>query len=110
MNAAPPSHNDTPWPFAHGEMAQRVRDHDWSATALGSMEGWPLQLRMAVGLMLASRQPVYIAWGPQHVSLYNDGYIPVLGDKHPCALGQPYALVWPEVWEEYRPLLEATLR
>jgi PAS domain S-box-containing protein len=91
-------------------MAQRLSRHDWAATPLGAIELWPTRLRMAVELMLASRQPSYIAWGPQHALLYNDGYIPCLGSKHPVALGQPYARVWPEIWEEYRPIAEATLR
>ncbi|WP_169805863.1 PAS domain-containing protein [Azohydromonas lata] len=83
--------------------------HDWAATPLGAIATWPVQLRMVVSLMLASQQPIYVTWGPQHISLYNDGYIAFLGNKHPDALGRPYALVWPEIWEEYRPMLEATL-
>ncbi len=91
-------------------MAQRVSRHDWAATALGAIDTWSTRLRMAVELMLASQQPVYIVWGPQHLSLYNDGYIPFLAGKHPAALGQPCSTVWPEIWEAYRPLAEATLR
>jgi PAS domain S-box len=102
--------NSGGWPFADGEMAQHLSRHDWTATPLGAIELWPTPLRMAVELMLASRQPSYIAWGPQHTLLYNDGYLPCLGSKHPAALGQPYARVWPEIWEEYRPIAEATLR
>ncbi len=98
------------WPFVHSEMAQRLSCHDWAATPLGAIELWPTRLRMAVELMLASRQPSYIAWGPQYTLLYNDSFLPCLGSRHPAALGQPYARVWPEIWEEYRPIAEATLR
>ena len=32
--------------------------------------------------------------------IYNDGYGPILGDKHPRALGLPFREVWPEVQNE----------
>lgn len=95
------------WPHASGEMAERIRAHEWAATPLGPIHAWPVSLKTAVDLMLASAQPVYIAWGRELVSLYNDGYISIAGDKHPHALSQPYALMWPEVLEEYRPVIEA---
>jgi PAS domain S-box-containing protein len=109
MDMASPHDKEAAWPFARGEMARRVSRHDWASTPLGAVDSWPTRLRMAVELMLASRQPVYIAWGPHYTSLYNDGYIPFLGSKHPGALGRPYAAVWPEIWEEHRPIAEATM-
>ena len=38
-----------------------------------------------------------VRWGPDFVMIYNDGYRPILGDKHPWALGLPFREVWPEV-------------
>jgi PAS domain S-box-containing protein len=90
-------------------MGARIRAHDWAATPLGPIETWPPSLRTAVDLLLAARQPVYVAWGPDLTSLYNDSYIPILGAKHPGGLGQPYADLFAEIWDEYRPLMEATL-
>jgi signal transduction histidine kinase len=95
--------------IASGEMAERIREHHWAATPLGPIARWPQSLRTVVELMLAARHPVYIAWGPENTSLYNDGYIPILGAKHPRALGVPYAAAWAEIWEEYRPLIHATM-
>ena len=60
--------------------------------------------------MLASPQPVYIAWGPELISLYNDGYIPIAGDKHPGSLGQPYRVMWAEIWDEIRPVIVGVTR
>lgn len=96
------------WPCGGGEMGERIRTFDWSATTLGPIDTWPPTLRAAVELMLGARQPAYIAWGPDHTSLHNDAYIPILGAKHP-ALGQPYAELWKEIWDEYRPYVEATM-
>jgi PAS domain-containing protein len=62
-----------------------------------------------VELMLAAEQPVYVAWGPSLISLHNDGYIPILGTKHPGALGKLYVELWAEIWDEYRPIVEATM-
>ena len=90
-------------------MAGRLRAHDWASTSLGPIEGWPQSLRTMVNLMLATAQPASIAWGPELVSLFNDSYIPILGTKHPSALGKPYAELWPEVWDEYRPIVTATM-
>jgi len=95
--------------LATGEMARRIRAHDWAHTPLGPFEGWSERLKAAVDLMLAAPQPVYVAWGPESVSLYNDAYIPILGAKHQDALGRPYRNLWPEIWDEYRPLIEATM-
>jgi len=90
-------------------MAERIRAFDWSGTPLGPLDGWPQSLRTAVDLMLAARQPVYVAWGVEVTSLYNDGYIPILGTKHPDALAKSYRELWAEIWDEYRPVVEATM-
>ena len=74
---------------AQSEMAQRVRDFDWSATPLGPIESWPQSLLIAVSICLNSRFPMFVWWGPKLINIYNDGYIPMLGARHPRALGHP---------------------
>ncbi len=71
-----------------GVMGRLIRQKDWSATPLGPLQAWPQSLRTAVGICTESRYPMAIWWGHGIVQLYNDGYIPVLGAKHPHALGQ----------------------
>lgn len=39
---------DRAWPAGDGEMATRIRAHDWAATPLGPVETWPEQLKHAV--------------------------------------------------------------
>jgi hypothetical protein len=37
---------------------------------------------VAVRLLLGSGYPMYIAWGPEFIQLYNDAYRPILGRLH----------------------------
>jgi PAS domain S-box-containing protein len=87
-------------------MAAQMRSHDWRQCPLGAPDTWPPSLRTAVDMMLHSAFPMFVAWGLQHIFLYNDAYIPILGERHPGALGQPFAAVWPEVWPELQPQVE----
>ena len=79
-------------------MAARVRAFDWSATPLGPLDRWPQPLRLAVDLCLASRFPMFVWWGPDLVNIYNDAYAPVLGRRHPDALGRGARAVWADLW------------
>jgi len=89
-----------------GEMGERLRRFDWSASPLGDPDHWPQSLKSYVGLMLSATQPMFMAWGPQRIWLNNDGLIPILGRKHPAALGQPFEEVWAEVWTDLKPLMD----
>jgi signal transduction histidine kinase len=90
-------------------MGARIRQFDWSQTLLGSVETWPQSLRTAVSIMLGSRFPMMVHWGPELVHFYNDGYATILQGKHPSALGQPAEPWWREMWpfllDIFRPVL-----
>ncbi len=92
-----------------GEMGRLMREHDWAQTPLGPVSGWPQSLRTAVSICLASHFPMLIWWGPELVKLYNDAYRPMLGTKHPQALGQRGKDCWPEIWDIIGPMLEGVL-
>jgi signal transduction histidine kinase len=85
-------------------MGQLIRETDWSATPLGPITDWPQSLRTAVGICTESRFPMAIWWGPEAIQLYNDGYVPVLGAKHPQSLGQSGMECWAEIWDVVGPL------
>ena len=87
-------------------MAERIRGFDWSRTPLGPSEGWSPALRTTVGLMLANRFPMLLWWGPDYICIYNDAYIPILGLKHPNALGLPVRECWSEIWHILKPLID----
>jgi signal transduction histidine kinase len=82
-----------------GELGQLIRDKDWSATPLGPMAEWPQSLRTAVSIVVYSRFPMIVLWGPEHIQVYNDAYRLLMGTKHPAGLGMPNRECWPEVWQ-----------
>ncbi|CAO4144658.1 PAS domain S-box protein [Methylorubrum aminovorans] len=92
-----------------GEMAARMRGHDWSATALGPAEAWPGALAVLVGVALQAATPMAVYWGPDLAILYNDAWAAVVGGKHPGALGRPAREVFHEVWTELGPVFERVL-
>lgn len=94
---------------AEGEMALRVRDFDWTKTPLGPRMAWSQSLDQIVAVILASGFPMAVRWGRELTSIYNDAYRPILGNKHPAALGKPLREVWPEIYDELRPLNDAIL-
>jgi signal transduction histidine kinase/DNA-binding response OmpR family regulator len=83
---------------------------DWAATRLGPMEAWPQSLRTSLSICVACRFPILIWWGPDMVVLYNDEYIPVLGNKHPAAMGGVGREVWHDVWPVVGPMLDTVVR
>src|SRR6266700_5606290 len=104
-----PDNSEYPGVSPVGEMAARVGAFDWSTTPLGPREHWSSSLRVIVSTMLASPFPMALRWGPDFAMIYNDGYIPILGDKHPGALGAPSREIWPEVQDQLGTLYQGIL-
>ncbi|WP_462114995.1 hybrid sensor histidine kinase/response regulator, partial [Lysobacter xanthus] len=94
---------------APGDVAALMRAHDWSASPLGDPEHWPQSLRSVTSLMLRSKFPMFVAWGPELGFLYNDPYAEILGTKHPSALGRPFEEIWSEIWDDIVPLVRRAL-
>jgi signal transduction histidine kinase/ActR/RegA family two-component response regulator len=87
-------------------MGAAMRGHDWARSPLGPLAKWPPSLRAAVSLILASRHPMYLAWGEEYVQLFNDAFRPVLGPAHRHALGRGARETFAETWDVMGPLLE----
>ncbi len=88
------------------EISALIHAKDWSQTPLGPIGTWSVSLRMMVSFLLANRFPLLLWWGPQFISIYNDAYRPILGNKHPKSMGQPVSECWAEIWDILKPLIE----
>ncbi len=94
-----------------GEMGRLTRAYDWGSSSLGDPAGWPQSLKTTVNILLSSKSPMFLWWGPQLIQFYNDAYRPSFGKegKHPKALGQKGIDCWPEIWSIIFPLIEQVL-
>lgn len=94
-----------------GEMACLIREKDWTQSPLGNPHTWPDSLLHAVNVLLGSRYPMEIWWGPDYLRFYNDAYRPILGpERHPHFLGRPGRECWAEVWDEIGPMLDGVMQ
>lgn len=83
--------------------------HDWSASPMGDPGAWPVELRVALDLMLDAPYPMLVCWTGQYLMLYNDAYADLLGAAHPAALGRPLSQVMPTLWPDIAPLADAAM-
>jgi hypothetical protein len=72
-----------------GEMGALMRAYNRESSLIGATDEWPQSLLTTLGILLNSKFPMFLFWGPQHVCFYNDAYRPSLGNegKHPSLLG-----------------------
>ncbi len=67
------------------------------------MDTWPQSLRIALGICLNSRFPMFVWWGADRINFYNDAYVPMLGKRHPEAFGKPAQQTWADIWDVVGP-------
>src|SRR5678816_639686 len=60
------------FPIGGGDVGKQMRAQDWSGSPLGPPASWPASLRTVVDLLLQSRFPMFVAWGPELGFIYND--------------------------------------
>jgi two-component sensor histidine kinase len=83
-----------------GEMGALMRAFDWDNSPLGPTMRWPQSLRVTIRLMLNTRHPMFIWWGPELIQFYNDAYALTMGpERHPAALGGRGRECWAEIWD-----------
>jgi len=86
-----------------GKLARLIGNRDWSDHPFGPIEGWSRALRSAMTFMLDAAFPAAMWIGPELRLVYNDAYAPILGPRHPDALGRPGREVWGELWDVIGP-------
>lgn len=91
------------------EMAKLIQSLDWSKTPLGAIGTWSQSLRTTISLCLASNFPISIVWGDRCTQIYNDGYWPICGAKHPRSMGQDFRECWASAWDAIGEAFERAL-
>jgi PAS domain S-box-containing protein len=94
-----------------GEMGALIRQKDWNNAPVGSPEQWPQSLRTTLSIILNSKFPMFLFWGPELICFYNDAYRPSLGNhgKHPDLLGGRAEDYWAETWTRIKPNIDQVL-
>ena len=92
-----------------GEMGALISAADWGKTPLGAPEGWPPALKVVLASLLGCPQPIFLAWGPELFSFFNDAYRPMLGERQEGAMGRPFAELWSDAWPDLEPIVRRAL-
>ena len=94
-----------------GEMGELIRQKDWSNTSIGNPDTWPQSLCTTLSIIINSKFPMFLFWGPELICFYNDAYRPSLGNngKHPHILGGRAEEYWGEIWQDIQPLIDTIL-
>ncbi len=95
---------------ADPDVGRDLAQVDWASTPLGTPSRWPQSLQTAVSILLSSRFPMWMAWGPELTFFCNAAYRrDTLGRKYPWALGRPANEVWSEIWNDIGPRIDRVL-
>ncbi len=98
------------WLIGSGSMADQIRNLDWSQTALGPRDHWPITLQVTVNSILVSPLPMAILWGKELLLIYNDAYLRITRTPEPHYLGQSAKIPWRTVWPTYAPYFERVMQ
>lgn len=88
-----------------GQIETLLRAMDWSRHPLGEPTAWSAALQTVVAIILRSRQPMFVSWGPDLHTVYNAGYAQICANRHPAGLGAKLQDIWPEIWDSVEPLM-----
>lgn len=100
---------DDPPPTKMSPHVAWARGIDWASTPLGPMRDWSLQLRSNASLIMMDPRPAVGFYGCELIMIYNEPYVELLGDLHPC-MGCSARDVLVQVWSEFfEPIIERNL-
>lgn len=92
------------------EAVRMLEEFEWDQTSLGARDQWSAVLRSTVSLVLNASLPMLLLWGREGISICNDAFIALAGDRLPEVFGAPIIKAWPELAEIQADALEAAFR
>lgn len=84
------------WPAHDGNMASRIRQHDWSASCLGEIASWPQSFKVAVEIVLQMTVPAALCWGRDGVMIANDACDALCDGCFHDGIGCTVEQCWPD--------------
>ena len=93
-----------------GECGPLIKAFDWASTPIGPIASWPRSLKGYVSMILALPTPAIIFWGPRQTQIYNDGYIAIIGPRHPRHYGATFKDCWPDTYPTIYPWMQKVLQ
>jgi len=97
------------WSPDESEVSKLLAQTNWAETAFGPREAWPKVLLNAVQLLIDLPTSAILFWGQDKLQIYNDGYIEIMGPRHPKYFGAPYRECWPDTYPHINPWMERVL-
>ena len=97
------------WSPRESEISQLLANTDWAHTPFGPRAAWPQVLENAVQLLVDLPTSAILFWGPDKLQIYNDGYIEIMGPRHPKYFGATYRECWPDTYPHINPWMERVL-
>ncbi|HEY1066980.1 MAG TPA: PAS domain-containing protein, partial [Pirellulales bacterium] len=82
-----------------GFLERLLSARDWSTSALGEPAAWPISLKTALRIVLASRRPLAVWWGADCLQLFNDAFREQLGRDRVLQQGTAATTAWGDVWD-----------
>lgn len=92
-----------------GESGEKIITKDWTKNLVGPIEHWPSELVSTLAMILQSKVPMFLLWGPKLICFYNDAYFfgPGKTEKKTEILGKPANKAFSEIWENIKsPIVE----
>ena len=91
-----------------GAATRLILARDWTDHPLGPPQGWSPAFKTALSLLLNSPESMILCWGQDELFFFfNETYFPLLGPRLDGAMGSTLARVWPDAWDQARPIVEA---
>lgn len=75
-----------------------LRAVNWSATELGPVQRWPVDLLRAAHTVVRAPGPMLLWWGERFIQIHNDAMLEGLGIDE-AEVGRPAKDCWPELWD-----------
>lgn len=82
---------------------------DWASTPLGTLDSWSVSLQVFINLVFTDDEPAVIYWGDDLRALFNSAFYALVTDrltKSDELLGMPFVQMWPELWNDFKPMLD----